>query len=166
MGLLMAGPGGIPDYQPLLSFLGLFIGVTARRFYGLDIMIVWWLPMLVLVAAVFHRHLRKARWGVVALLGIMVVVNLVVAIDEFPRSVTVADISAGSQPDYIDGGPMTFAPYLAGAAAYGVAAVALVLGSRRTETRAGNASTSRMPRSRKTEIHPGRAARGAEGDTG
>jgi hypothetical protein len=32
--------------------------------------------------------------------------------------------------------------------AYGIAAVALVLGPRRPETRAGDASTSRMPRSR------------------
>ncbi|MFI7033751.1 hypothetical protein ACIBK1_33975 [Microbispora rosea] len=99
-------------------------------------------------------------------LGAMAAVDLVVAVDMLPPDLIGATISAGSEPDYIDGGPMTFAPYLAGAAAYGVAAVALVLGSRRPETRAGNASTSRMPRSRKTEIHPGRAARGAEGDTG
>ncbi|MEU7888447.1 hypothetical protein AB0B54_23345 [Microbispora bryophytorum] len=146
MGLPIAGPGGFPGYQPLLSFLGLFIGVAARRFFGLDIMIAWWLTMLVLVAAVFHRHLRKARWGVVALLGVLVVVNLVVAIDEFPRSVIVADISAGSQPDYSSPGRLL--PALLTTIAYGVAAVAFALGSRSPGRRTGNGSTSKMPRSR------------------
>ncbi|TQS25436.1 hypothetical protein [Microbispora sp. KK1-11] len=102
--------------------------------------------MLVLAAAVFHRHMRKARWGVAALLGVMAVVNLVVAIDEFPRSVTVADISAGSQPDYSS--PGILLPALLTTVAYGVAAVALVLGARDPGRRAGNGSTSRMPRSR------------------
>ncbi len=145
MGFPVATQGGIPGYQPILSFLGLFIGVAARRFFGLDILIAWSLPMLVLVTAVFHRHLRKARWGVVALLGVMVVVNLVVAIDEFPRSLAVADISAGSQPDYVS--PGILLPALLTTIAYGVATVALVLGSRDPGRRAGEGSTSRMPRS-------------------
>ncbi|GAB3150660.1 hypothetical protein GCM10027161_50060 [Microbispora hainanensis] len=145
MGFPVATQGGDPGYQPILSFLALFIGVAARRFFGLDVMIAWWLPMLVLVTAVFRRHLRRVRWGVVALLGVMAVVNLVVAIDEFPRSAVMADISAGSQPDYSS--PGILLPALLTTAAYGVAAVALVLGSRRPETRAGDAGTSRMPRS-------------------
>ncbi|MGI5154361.1 hypothetical protein [Microbispora sp. CA-102843] len=145
MGFPIATQGGDPGYQPILSFLGLFIGVAARRFFGLDVVIAWYLPMLVLVAAVFHRHLRKARWVVVALLGVMAIVNLVVAIDEFPRAVTVAGISAGSQPDYLS--PGILLPALLTTAAYGVAAVALVLGSKNPGRRAGDASTSRMPRS-------------------
>ncbi len=125
----VATQSGDPGYQPVLSFLSLFIGVVARRFFGLDIMIAWYLPMLV-----------------VALLGVMAIVNLVVAIDEFPRSVIVADIGAGSQPDYVS--PGNLLPALLTTAAYGVAAVALVLGSRSPGRRAGDGSTSRMPRSR------------------
>ncbi|MEU6430129.1 hypothetical protein ABZ860_29925 [Microbispora sp. NPDC046973] len=146
VGFPVATQSGDPGYQPVLSFLALFIGVVARRFFGLDIMIAWYLPLLVVVAAVFHRHLRRARWGVVALLGVMAIVNLVVAIDEFPRSVIVADISAGSQPDWVS--PGNLLPALLTTAAYGVAAVALVLGSRSPGRRAGDGSTSRMPRSR------------------
>lgn len=61
-------------------------------------------------------------------------------------SVTVADISGGSQPDYSS--PGSFLPAPLTTIAYGVAAVALVLGSRNPGRRAGDGSTSRMPRSR------------------
>ncbi|WP_169986394.1 hypothetical protein [Microbispora sp. H10836] len=144
--LPVSAGGGHLGYQAILSFLGLFIGVAARPLYGVDAMVAWYLPMLVLVVAVLHRHLRRTRWVVAALLGVMTVVNLVVAIDEFPHAVTVADISAGSQPDF--SGPGDFLPALLTTVAYGVAAVALVLGARNRGRRAGEESTSKMPRSR------------------
>ncbi|MEV4455805.1 hypothetical protein [Microbispora sp. NPDC049633] len=138
----IATESGYIGYQAILSFLGLFIGVAARPFFGVDAMVAWWLPMLVLLPAVFHRHLRRTRWVVAALLGVMTVVNLVVAIDEYPH----ADVSAGSQPDF--SGPGDFLPALLTTVAYGVAAAALVLGSRDRGGRAGERSTSKMPRSR------------------
>ncbi|MGW5262623.1 hypothetical protein ACWEQG_16740 [Microbispora sp. NPDC004025] len=128
MMLPVSTEGGHNGYQAILSFLGLFIGVAARPFFGVDAMVAWWLPMLVLLPAVFHRHLRRTRWVVAALLGVMTVVNLVVALDEYPHAVIVADMSAGSQPDF--SGPGDFLPALLTTVAYGVAAAALVLGSR------------------------------------
>ncbi|XVQ85102.1 hypothetical protein ACQP2K_40885 [Microbispora siamensis] len=160
---------GLPGYLPIFSVVGMFDGFTARRLwpYGPDFLIAGCLPLLVLVAAALTRLRPWAGLVVAVALGAMAVVDLVVAIDRFPPALIVpADISAGSQPDFSYGGPVTFVPLLVGAVAYGVAAVALVLGSRNRGRRAGDGSTSKMPRSRKTEIHPGRAARGAEGDTG
>ncbi|MEU7881386.1 hypothetical protein [Microbispora bryophytorum] len=141
---------GLPLYLPVFSLVGMVDGFGARRLWPWtpDFLIANYLPLVVLVAAVLTRLRRWAGPVMAGALGAMAAVDLVVAVDMLPPDLIGATISAGSQPDYIDGGPMTFAPYLAGAAAYGVAAVALVLGSRRPGRRTGNGSTSKMPRSR------------------
>ncbi|WP_432926516.1 hypothetical protein ACQPZZ_36115 [Microbispora sp. CA-135349] len=141
---------GLPTYLPVFSVVAMVDGLAARRFWfwAPDLMVAGWLPLLVLVAALPIGPRRWAEPVVAVALGVMAAVDLVVAVDMLPPAlITPAEISAGSQPDFTYEGPVTFVPFLVGAVAYAVAAVALVLGSRWPGRRAGGPGASRMPRS-------------------
>ncbi|GLW26234.1 hypothetical protein DI270_018260 [Microbispora triticiradicis] len=133
--MVMTARGGI-DYLPLVSLAWRLIGVDARHLLALDLLVVGVLPLLALSAAGFSWLRWQAGMVGAALLGVMAVVNLVVFVGECPWPFTPAEVSAGSQPDYISSGPANpWAPPLLATIACAAAALALSVGSRRVRTR-------------------------------
>ncbi|WP_327048083.1 hypothetical protein OG320_09505 [Microbispora sp. NBC_01189] len=121
--------GGV-GYLPLVSFAGHFVGVDARHLLALDLLVAGVLPLLALSASGLSWLWWRTGMAGASLLGVIAVVNLVVFVDERPGPFTPADVSAGSQPDYVSG-PTPWAPPLLAAIACAAGAVAMSVGSRR-----------------------------------